>query len=561
MILLWLIVVPFIGGLLAWTLARRDPLWARWTSLAAITADLVIAIVLWVQHRGDLAITGRGPWLVDYNHPWITALGIRFHLAMDGLSLLLVVLTAFLGIMAVAASWTEITERVGFFHFQLMWVLSGIVGVFLALDLFLFYFFWEMMLVPMYFLIAMWGHEHRVYASVKFFLFTQLSGLLMLLAILGLYFVHGRQTGVYTFDYFQLLGTPMAKSTAMWLMLGFLAAFAVKLPVVPLHTWLPDAHTEAPTAGSVVLAGLLLKTGAYGLLRFVVPLFPGAASTFRLTAMALAITGILYGALLAFGQRDLKRLVAYTSVSHMGFVLLGVFVGNSLALQGAVITIICHGLATGGLFILVGALQERTHTRDIRRMSGLWATVPRMGGVAMVLAMGALALPGLGNFVGEILVLFGTYQRNAPVAGVASLGMIAATVYALWIIQSTFHGPNREGWQLPDLGARELAMMGAMIGALIWLGVYPQPVLDAAASSLQSIQTRFAAAPVAPQALSPRPPLPILGEGENLSPPQAWAGDSTGATLSVLREREQMISPSPALGEGLGVRASTGASR
>ncbi len=267
--------------------------------------------------------------------------------------------------MSVLVSWTEIQYQVGFFHFNLLWILAGIAGVFLAVDLFLFYFAWELMLIPMYFLIAIWGHEHRRYAAVKFFLFTQLSGLLMLIAILALYFAHHNATGVYTFEYGELLGTPLAPATEMWIMLGFFTAFAVKLPVVPLHTWLPDAHTEAPTAGSVILAGLLLKTGAYGMIRFVVPLFPHAAAPLRAGGHVLGVAGILYGAVLAFSQTDLKRLVACTSVSHLGFVLLGIFAWNSLALEGAVMTMIAHGISTGALFVIVGALQERIHTRDI----------------------------------------------------------------------------------------------------------------------------------------------------------------------------------------------------
>ena len=251
--------------------------------------------------------------------------------------------------------------------------------MFTALDLFLFYFLFEMMLVPMYFLIAMWGHERRVYAAVKFFLFTQIGGLLMLVSILALYVIHGRQTGVYTFDYLQLLGTHLSLATATWLMLGFFAAFAVKLPAVPLHTWLPDAHTQAPTAGSLVLAGLLIKIGAYGMIRFMVPLFPQAAFRAAPVFMGLAVLGILYGAVLAFAQHDLKRLVAYTSVSHMGFVLLAIFAWNTLALQGAVLEIVCHAFSTGALFAIVGLMQERLHTRDMDKMGGLWLTAPAPG--------------------------------------------------------------------------------------------------------------------------------------------------------------------------------------
>jgi NADH-quinone oxidoreductase subunit M len=492
MILLWLIAIPAAGGLLAWLLGRRQAGWPRWVALATLAVDVIPALVLAGRSVADAA--SGGPWLVSLDLPWIPVLGIRFFLAADGLSLVLVLMTVFMGIMAVASGWQEIQHRTGFFYFNLLWVLAGITGVFLALDLILFYFFWEMMLVPMYLMIAVWGHENRVYAAIKFFLFTQISGLLMLVAILGLYFVHGRATGDYTFNYLQLLGTPLAPATARWLMLGFLAAFAVKLPVVPLHTWLPDAHTEAPTPGSVILAGLLLKTGAYGLLRFVVPLFPAAALDFVAPlAMALAVVSILYGALLAFAQTDLKRLVAYTSVSHMGFVLLGVFAWNRLALQGVVMQIVCHAVSTGALFMLVGFLQERLNTRDINRLGGLWASVPRMAAVTMVFALASLGLPGLGNFIGEFLVLVGAYRSSVAATFLASLGLIGASIYALWIMQRVFHGPGQTDRKPVDLGGREMAAMAAMIVVIVWLGLFPQPVLYTARLPLQHLQQTAAA--------------------------------------------------------------------
>ncbi|MCZ7570087.1 MAG: NADH-quinone oxidoreductase subunit M [Ardenticatenaceae bacterium] len=488
MILFWLIVSLLIGGLVAWLAGRWSPIWPRWISLFTLSLHLIALLVLWVQYLGQGGLSGQGPWLIQLDLPWIPQWGISFHLALDGLSLLLILLTNFLGIMAVAASWAGIQDRVGFFHFNLLWILAAIVGVFLAMDLFLFYFFWEMMLVPLYFLIGIWGHENRVYATLKFFIFTQSSSLLMLLAILGLYFVHGSGTGVYTFNYFQLLDTSMAPSLALWLMLGFFVAFAVKLPVVPLHTWLPDAHTEAPTAGSVDLAGLVLKVGAYGFLRFVIPLFPKIALSFAPVAMALGVIGIIYGALVAFSQTDLKRLVAYTSISHMGFVLLGIFAWNQLALQGAVIVMLAHGISTGALFIWVGDLQNRMHTRDINRMGGLWATAPRIGGEGLLFALASLGLPGLGNFVGEFLVLLGTYQVNVPMAVLATLGFIVSTVYSLWMIQRTFFGPNEEGWALTDSTGREMAIMAAMIATTLWLGLYPQPVLTTARRALETLQ-------------------------------------------------------------------------
>jgi NADH-quinone oxidoreductase subunit M len=489
MILLWLIFILFIGGLCAWVLGRTHPAWARWMALTALAIDLGLCLGLWLQQAEAVTFSERPGWLVEVQWPWIPQFGISIHLALDGLSLLLVILTCFLGLLAVAASWSEIQERVGLFHANVLWVLTGVMGVFLALDLLLFYVFWEVMLVPMYFLISLWGHEKRVYAAIKFFIFTQVSSLLMLVAILALALLHHQHTGVYTFDYMQLLGTPIAASTAIWLMLGFMIAFVVKLPVVPVHTWLPDAHTEAPTAGSVLLAGLLLKTGAYGLFRFVLPLFPAAAQAFAPVAMGLGVLGILYGALLAFAQTDVKRLVAYTSVSHMGFVLLGVFAWNPWALQGAVMEMLCHGLSTGGLFILAGALQERLHTRDLGSMGGLWSTVPRLGGVGMVLAMASLGLPGLGNFVAEFLVLLGAFQVSPVLTIVASLGLVLAAVYALRFIQRTFHGPNTIGWHLPDLTLRDMALMAVLIVSLVWLGLFPQPVLNTADPVLRSLQT------------------------------------------------------------------------
>ena len=334
---------------------------ARIISLAALTIDLILVIFILSQ-----GIDKNGTWVREFRINWIPKFGIEIHFALDGLSLLMLLLTFFIGILAVMVSWKEITTGTGFFHFNLLWILAGITGIFLSMDLFLFYFFWEVMLIPMYFLIGIWGHENRIYASYKFFIFTQAGGLLMFMAILGLYLMHGSSTGNYTFDYQELIGTVMTPAMEMLLMCGFLAAFLVKLPAVPFHSWLPDAHTEAPTAGSLILAALMLKTGAYGLLRFIVPVFPNASETFAPVGMILGIAGILYGAKLAFSQTDLKRLVAYTSVNHMGFILLGVFALNELAWQGVVMQIVAHGISTGALFIIAGQLAERMHTTGYR---------------------------------------------------------------------------------------------------------------------------------------------------------------------------------------------------
>lgn len=488
MILVWLIGILLAAGLLAWFSSRWSPFLSRWICLTALGVDAFLALLIWSHHyRETDFIPGTG-WFIELNLNWIPRFGINFHLALDGLSLLLILLTIFLGILSVLSSWTEIRRRVGFFHFNLMWILAGIIGVFLAIDLFLFYFFWEVMLIPMYFLIGIWGHENRVYAAVKFFIFTQASGLLMLLSIISLYFIHGNSTGIYTFDYMELLGTALDPVTAKWLMGGFLIAFLVKLPAVPLHNWLPDAHTEAPTAGSVILAGLLLKTGAYGLLRFVLPLFPRAAGDFMPLAMIMGVIGILYGAKLAFAQTDLKRMIAYTSVSHMGFVLLGAFTLNALALQGVVMQMITHGISTAALFILAGALQERIHTREIGQMGGLWEQVPRFGAAAMIFAMASLGLPGLGNFIAEFLVLAGSYQVAKVTTILATLGLIAATLYALRMIQRVFHGEPQEKLTLPDLSLREMFVIMALTATILWLGLFPQPVINTASPVLESIR-------------------------------------------------------------------------
>jgi len=505
MILLGLLVITVAGGLIAGIAGRWSPRLCRWIALVALCLDLALLVFVWVSSENPeiadfgLRIAEWGDdtnpqsvppdpqWLLEFDRPWIDALGIRFHLAMDGLSLLLLTLTAFLGIAAVGASWTEIRDHVATFHLALLWTLAGTMGVFMALDLFLFYFFWELMLVPMYFLIGVWGHENRVRAAFKFFLFTQGGSLPMLAAILGLYFLHGRSTGVYTFDYRQLVEAAGSAPFAFWLMMGFFLGFVVKLPAFGVHTWLPDAHTEAPTAGSVVLAGLLLKTGAYGLLRFALPLFPKESAEVAPAAMILGTIGVLYGAFLAFAQVDAKRLVAYTSISHLGFALLGIYAGNRLALLGAIVVLLAHGLSTGGLFIVVGVLQERFHTRRLDELGGLWSSLPCLGGVTMVLALASLGLPGLANFVGEFLVLTGTFAVSPSLASITAVGFVLSSLYSLWLVYRIFQGPPRPSRPARDLDAREAAIFALLIVALVWLGVYPQPVLRTAAPVVDSL--------------------------------------------------------------------------
>lgn len=478
MILAWMILVLLIGGILCWLVGKWSPNAAKWIALLAALIDFALICNLWIGSPALGTTTSGSPWLVDLKVDWIPSFGISFHVALDGLSLVMLLLTFFLGVLAVLCSWNEIKEKIGFYYFNLLWTLAGITGVFLALDLFLFYFFWEVMIVPMYFLIAMWGDSNRRYASYKFFIFTQAGGLLMLLSILALYFINHAQTGTYSYDYFNLLNTQLEPATARWIMMGFMIAFLIKLPMVPLHNWLPDAHSEAPTAGSLVLAGLLLKTGAYGIIRFVLPLFPAASAEIAWWAMLFGVIGIVYGAMLAYGQTDLKRLIAYTSVSHMGFVLVGVFAFREIAIQGVVVQMLAHGISTGALFVLAGMLKERLHTRDMGKMGGLWTSMPAMGGAMMLFTMASLGLPLLGNFIAEFLILLGAFPANATLTILASLGLVFSALYSLRMMQKVFLGQPHVTEPIKDFSGREILIMASLTIAIIILGIYPQPVLD-----------------------------------------------------------------------------------
>jgi NADH-quinone oxidoreductase subunit M len=491
MILIWLIGLLMGGGLLAFLVGQWNKTLPRWISLYTLIIGFIALISFWVEHYEAINIGSTDSWMIDFQQDWIPSFGISFHLAIDGLSLLLLMLTFFLGILAVLCSWKEITEHLGFYHFNLLWILAGISGVFMAMDLFLFYFFWEIMLIPMYFLIGIWGSKNREYAAYKFFIFTQVSGLLMFISILALYFIHAQNTGRYTFNYFELLGTVIAPQTAFWLMMGFMIAFAVKLPVVPFHSWLPDAHSEAPTAGSLILAGLLLKTGAYGILRFVLPLFPEIAKTYAPWAMLLGVIGIIYGAILAFSQTDLKRLIAYTSVSHMGFVILGIFTFNELAFQGVAMQLLTHAISTGALFIMAGMLKERLHTREIDEMGGLWFQMPKMGAIAVLFAMASLGLPGLGNFVAEFLILLGAFKSNMWLTVLATIGLIFSAIYSLRMIQKVFHGPIPASAPFSDFSWREVFIMAVLTISIIWLGLYPQPIINTARPMIKQMEQLF----------------------------------------------------------------------
>jgi NADH-quinone oxidoreductase subunit M len=485
MILAWLLIITFGSGVLAWVFGAVSRTLARLICFAGLAADAALVIYLWVG-RYNAIKSSHGNWTAEIETAWIKPLGISFHLAMDGLSLLLVSLTVVLGAASVAASWKEIKERAGSFHFILMSALTGILGVFMAMDLFLFYFFWELMLVPVFFLIIIWGQDDRINAAIKFFIYTQAGSLFMLLSIIAVYWIHGQSTGQYTFDYTKILNYSMAGSFAI--AIGFFAAFAVKLPMVPFHSWLPDAYTQAPTAGSVVLAGLLSKTAGYAMLRFLFPLFSESAREMGFVVSILAVIGILYGGMMAFAQINIKRLVAYTSVSHLGFILLGIFAGNQMAMQGAVIVMLAHGLSTGSLFIIIGALQQRIGTNDMRAMGGLWSALPRMGGMTMFFALASLALPGMANFIGEFLVLAGTFQVHPWLAGIATSVLIVSTIYAVWVIYQVFHGPVKQQWDVSDLRFGEMLNLSVMMSGILWIGIFPQTVLNTASRSLEKIQ-------------------------------------------------------------------------
>lgn len=514
MILVWLILIPFIGGLLSWQGERYSLGLPRWVAL--ITMVTTLGISLWLWATGDYSMTGTGfaavagqapQWTIEFKAQWIPSIGASIHLGLDGLSLLLMILTNLIGVLAIACSWKEIERNVGFFHLNLLWNLGGVVGIFLALDLFLFFFFWEMMLVPMFFLIALWGHnipggKGRVHAAIKFFIFTQASGFLMLISILAMVWLHQQATGRWSFDYHDLLNTPMSATAEWWLMLGFFGAFAVKMPLVPLHSWLPDAHGQAPTAGSVDLAGILLKTAAYGLMRFGIPFFPHASAEFAPVAMWLGVVGVVYGAVVAFSQTDIKRLVAYTSISHMGFIMIGIYAGTEQALQGVVVQMIAHGLSAAGLFILCGEIYERLHTRDLRQMGGLWSRFPNLPPILLFFCAASLGLPGLGNFVGEFLILVGSFPVAPLVTVVSASGLILAAVYSLIIVQRALHGPTQElpkgallrNGKLKDLSKRELVMMFALMALLLGLGLFPQPIIDTAKAPVQAVHSIYNAA-------------------------------------------------------------------
>ena len=452
---------------------------------------------------------------------WIPSIGVDYFLGVDGISLLLVLLTTILCPIAIASSFSAVHERVRAYYIAILFLQTGMIGVFLALDLFLFYIFWEIMLVPMYFLIGIWGGGRRLYSAIKFFLYTLFGSLFMLLAILALYFLNQNPaygTGVATFSLLDMYKLNLPRTIQWWLFLAFFLGFAVKVPMFPFHTWLPDAHTDAPTAGSVLLAGVLLKMGTYGFVRFCLPLFPAASHDFVPLMMFLSIVGIIYGALVALVQTDVKRLVAYSSVSHLGFVMLGMFALNQQGITGSVLQMVNHGISTGALFLIVGMLYERRHTREINAFGGLASRMPIFAAVFAISMFSSIGLPGLNGFVGEFLILIGAFQYNKMYAAIAVIGIILGAAYILWLFQRMMFGPldKPENQSLPDMNPREIAYMAPLIIFMFWIGLYPKPFLQILDPPIMKIVQRVSPEQIQPPKIavntaplaSPKAPAP-----------------------------------------------------
>ncbi|MBD3401360.1 NADH-quinone oxidoreductase subunit M [candidate division GN15 bacterium] len=470
-----LIFAPLVGAIILAFVPSKQTETIK--GVALIIAIITFILSLFVYAQFDKL--GAGMQLT-VNVPWITSLGIHYHLGIDGISLLLIVLTTVLTILAILSSWRSITEGVKGFFVSMLILTSGMIGVFCALDLFLFYIFWEVMLIPMYFLIGIWGGPRRVYAAIKFVLFTMFGSLLMLVAILYLYFQYHSFAGVYTFDMLKLMQMPIAINPQHWLFVAFALAFAIKVPLWPFHTWLPDAHVQAPTAGSVILAGVLLKMGTYGFIRIAMPMFPDATATFVPYIAILSVIAIIYGALVSMVQKDIKSLVAFSSVSHMGFVMLGLFALNQEAVQGAVIQMINHGISTGALFLLVGMIYERRHTRLIAEFGGLGKVMPVFSAFFMIVMLSSIGLPFTNGFVGEFLILLGAFKANVWYGVFAATGVILAACYMLWMYQRVVFGKvtNPENEKLTDINWRERIILIPLVVLIFFIGIYPTPLFE-----------------------------------------------------------------------------------
>ena len=491
----WLTLTTFLplAGVLvlvAWPGIRDDL--ARGVALVTAVATFIVSLAM--LGRFDSGVPGFQ--LVE-QATWVKAANLQYLVGVDGVSLWMVMLTTFLMPVAILASW-KVQDRVRLFMASMLVLEAGMIGTFLALDLLLFFLFFEAILFPMYLIIGVWGGERRVYATVKFFLYTMFGSAFLLVAILVLYAKSGSLPGGPTFDVRELVNLGMGTTTARWLFLAFLVAFGVKVPLFPLHTWLPDAHTEAPTAGSVILAAVLLKIGAYGLIRFNLSLFPEASRYFAEAISVLALIGIVYGAIVALIQTDVKRLVAYSSVSHLGFVVLGTFAFTEQAMAGGVLQMVNHGLSTGALFLLVGMVYERTHTRELARMGGLMSVTPWLAGAFLFVALSSVGLPGLNNFVGEFLVILGTLGRSVWFGSIAASGVVLAAIYLLWAYQRMAQGPvPEEHRHHSDLSLREVVVLAPVLAAILAFGVYPKVLLDRIEPTTAKVVAEVEASPVA----------------------------------------------------------------
>ena len=491
---------PLVGVLVLLFLRPEQKNLARWVALVTslITFGISIAVLLqFNQSDADMQLVINVPWI------HIGSWEITYSLAVDGLSILLLLLTTLLAPISILSTWTAVEERVKDFMIFFLLLEVGMVGVFLAQDLFLFYIFWEFTLVPMYFLIGIWGGGQRMYAAVKFFLYTMAGSILMLLAILWL----GITQGTFYVPDLLVRGASIPLDTQIWLFVAFAAAFAIKVPVWPLHSWLPDAHVEAPTAGSVILAGILLKMGTYGFLRFNLGFFPGASVAAAPWIGVLAVIGIIYGAMVSYAQKDVKKLVAYSSVSHLGFVMLGLFALNTQGVQGGILQMVNHGISTGALFLLVGMIYERRHTRELDQFGGLWKIMPVYGVLTLIVALSSMGLPGLNGFVGEFTILLGAWGAGTAdgslgsywYAGLAAIGVILAAVYILYMFQKMFLGPvtHEENRNLKDINWREIAVLVPLLVLVFWIGLYPQPFFDLMGPSVDKLVAGIQAAAVA----------------------------------------------------------------
>jgi NADH-quinone oxidoreductase subunit M len=488
-VLLSLIVwTPMIGAFLVLLLPREQVDGAKRAAFAFSLLTFLLSLALWagfLAERADFQYLEQKPWIPDW--------GIQYLIGVDGVSLFLVLLTTFLTPLVILFSFGDVQKRVKEYFFFMLMLETGMLGAFVALDLFLFYVFWELMLVPMYFIIGIWGGQRRVYASIKFLIYTLTASLLMLLAILYLVGAHVHAGGPTTFDVRQLYDVALSPTEQGWLFAAFALAFAVKVPMFPLHTWLPDAHVEAPTGGSVILAGVMLKLGTYGFLRFAMPLFPAATAAATPFILGLAVVGIVYGAMVAMVQPDLKKLVAYSSVSHLGFVMLGLFAVNPMGIEGAIYQMLNHGLSTGALFLLVGMIYERRHTRQIAEFGGLWKPIPRWAALFLVVTFSSVGLPGLNGFVGEFLILLGAFGTSRIATVFASSGLILGAVYMLWMFQRVVFGPVRheENATLHDLHPREIAVLVPVVAMIVIMGVYPAPFLKTMEPSVKALIARI----------------------------------------------------------------------